>query len=77
MQLFSPDFSISRMQRRICIQLQTEGGEMKIDTKKIMEKAAGASTGLAVAVAFLNVALVVVKLVQTVSEEAPKLEDKE
>lgn len=50
---------------------------MKIDTKKIMEKAAGASTGLAVAVAFLNVALVVVKLVQTVTEEAPKLEDKE
>ena len=50
---------------------------MKIDTKKIMEKAAGASTGLAVAVAFLNVALVVVKLVQTVSEEAPKLDHKE
>ena len=57
--------------------MQTEGGEMKIDTKKIMEKAAGASTGLAVAVAFLNVALLVTKLVQTVSEEAPKLEDKE
>lgn len=57
--------------------MQTEGGEMKIDAKKIMEKAAGASTGLAVAVAFLNVALLVTKLVQTVSEEAPKLEDKE
>ena len=50
---------------------------MKIDAKKIMEKTAGASTGLAVVIAFLNVALVVVKLVQTVSEEAPKLEDKE
>ena len=57
--------------------MQTEGGEMKIDTKKIMEKAAGASTGLTVAIAFLNVALLVTKLVQTVSEEAPKLEDKE
>ncbi len=57
--------------------MQAEGGEMKIDAKKIMEKAAGASTGLAVAVAFLNVALLVTKLVQTVSEEAPKLEDKE
>ena len=48
-----------------------------IDTKKLMEKAAGASTGLAVAVAFLNVALLVTKLVQVVSEEAPKLADKE
>ena len=57
--------------------MQTEGGEMKIDTKKIMDKAAGASTGLAVVIAFLNVALLVTKLVQTVSEEAPKLEDKE
>lgn len=47
---------------------------MKIDTKKIMEKAAGASTGLTVAIAFLNVALLVTKLVQTVTEEAPKLE---
>ena len=50
---------------------------MKIDTSRIMKKAAGASTGLAVAVAFLNVALLVVKLVETVSEEAPKLQDKE
>jgi hypothetical protein len=47
---------------------------MAINTKKLMEKAAGASTGLTVAIAFLNVALLVVKLVQTVSEEAPKLE---
>ena len=50
---------------------------MKINTKKIMEKAAGASTGLTVAIAFLNVALLVVKLVEAVSEEAPKLEEKE
>jgi hypothetical protein len=33
-----------------------------------------ASTGLAVAVAFVNVALLLVKLVQTVSEELPALE---
>jgi hypothetical protein len=57
--------------------VQTEGGEMKVNTKKLMEKAVGASTGLTVAIAFLNVALLVTKLVQTVSEEAPKLEDKE
>ena len=57
--------------------MQTEGGEMMINTKKLMEKAAGASTGLTVVIAFLNVALLVTKLVQTVSEEAPKLEDKE
>ena len=57
--------------------MQTEGGETMINTKKLMEKAAGASTGLTVVIAFLNVALLVTKLVQTVSEEAPKLEDKE
>ena len=57
--------------------MQTEGGEMMINTKKLMEKAAGASTGLTVVIAFLNVALLVTKLVQTVTEEAPKLEDKE
>ena len=57
-------------------ELQTEGEKMKIDTSKIMKKAAGASTGLTVAIAFLNVALLVTKLVQTVSEEAPKLADK-
>ena len=50
---------------------------MKIDAKRLMEKAAGASTGLTVAIAFLNVALLVVKLVETVTEEAPKLTDKE
>ena len=57
--------------------MQTEGGEMKIDANKLMKKAVGASTGLTVAIAFLNVALLVTKLVQTVSEEAPKLDDKE
>ena len=57
--------------------MQTEGGEMKIDAKRLMEKAAGASTGLTVVIAFLNVALLVTKLVQVVTEEAPKLEDKE
>ena len=57
--------------------MQAEGGEMKVDTSKIMKKAAGASTGLAVVIAFLNVALLVTKLVQVVTEEAPKLEDKE
>lgn len=50
---------------------------MAIDTKKLMEKAAGASTGLTVAIAFLNVALLVTKLVKTVSEEAPKLDKDE
>lgn len=50
---------------------------MKIDTQKIMKKATGASTGLTVAIAFLNVALLVTKLVQVVTEEVPKLEDKE
>ena len=50
---------------------------MKIDTSKVMKKAAGASTGLTVAIAFLNVALLVVKLVQTVSEETPKLDHEE
>ena len=61
----------------ICTRMQTEGGEMMINTKKLMEKAAGASTGLTVVIAFLNVALLVTKLVQVVTEEAPKLEDKE
>ena len=48
---------------------------MKVDYKKVMEKAAGASAGLTFAVAFLNVALLVTKLVQTVSEEATKSEE--
>ena len=48
---------------------------MKINAKKVMDKAAGASTGLAVAVAFLNVALLLVKIVQTVSEDVVKSEE--
>ena len=51
--------------------------KMKVNAKKVMEKAAGASTGVAVAAAFFNIALILVQLVKTVSEEAPKLEDKE
>lgn len=46
-----------------------------MNTKKIMEKAAGVSTGLTVAIAFLNVALLVTKIVKTVSEDTPKPED--
>ena len=49
---------------------------MKMDAKKVMDKAAGASTGLAVAVAFLNVALLVAKIVKTVSEDVVKAEEK-
>ena len=41
---------------------------MAINTKKIMEKVAEASTGLTVTIAFLNVALLVAKLVKNVSE---------
>ena len=48
--------------------------KMTINTKKIMKKASNASAGLAVVIAFLNTALLVVKLVQTVNEEAPKLD---
>jgi len=48
---------------------------MKIDTEKIMKKAAGASTGVAVAAAFFNIALIVIKLVETVTEEAEKHQD--
>ena len=48
---------------------------MKIDTEKIMKKAAGASTGVAVAAAFFNIALIVINLVETVTEEAEKHQD--
>lgn len=41
-------------------------------TDKIMKRASEASTGLAVAVAFLNTALLVVKLVQAVTEAGQK-----
>lgn len=42
---------------------------MAINTKKLMEKAVGASTGVAVAAAFFNIALIIVQLVKTVSED--------
>ena len=42
-------------------------------TKKVMT---GASTGIAVAVAFMNVALLIVQLVKTVSAEKPQAEEK-
>ncbi len=45
---------------------------MKVDMKKITEKVSGASVGVAVAAAFLNVALIVIQLVKTVSEESEK-----
>ena len=39
------------------------------NANKIMKKLAGASTGLAVAVAFFNVALLVTELVKTVTDD--------
>ena len=45
---------------------------MKINAEKIMEKAVNASAGVAVASAFLTVGLIIVKLVEAVSEEAEK-----
>ena len=42
---------------------------MKIDTSKIMKKAAGASTGLTVAIAFLNLAIIVLKLVKEAAKD--------
>lgn len=40
-----------------------------MNAKRIMKKLAGASTGLAVAVAFFNVALLVTELVKTVTDD--------
>ena len=48
---------------------------MKINTEKILEKAVGASTGVAVAAAFFNIALILIQLVKTVSEEADNHQD--
>ena len=49
-----------------------------MDKKKILEKAEGASAGLAVAVAFLNVALLVTQLVKAViSDDSPAAADEE
>ena len=42
------------------------------ETRKALNNA---SAGLAIAVAFVNVALLVVKLVQTVTEEVPVLQN--
>ena len=47
---------------------------MAFNAQKLMKKASNASAGLAVVVAFLNTALLVYKLVQTVSEEASELD---
>ena len=43
-----------------------------LNANKIMKKLAGASTGLAVAVAFFNVALLVTELVKTVTDDGPE-----
>lgn len=48
-----------------------------MNAKKLMKKAAGASTGLAVAAAFFNVALLLVELVKTVSVNETILEELE
>ena len=57
------------------IKVYLKENAMKIDTERIMKKAAGASTGVAVAAAFFNIALIVIKLVETVTEEAEKHQD--
>ena len=44
-----------------------------LNAKKIMKKAAGASTGLAVAVAFFNVALLITELVKAVTDDGSEL----
>ena len=49
------------------------GLEMFDKTRKVMT---GASTGIAVAAAFMNVALLIVQLVKTVSEDKPQAEEK-
>ena len=48
---------------------------MKINYGQLMKKATGASVGLAVAVAFFNVALLATRLIQTVAEELPEPEE--
>jgi hypothetical protein len=44
-----------------------------MDAKKIMKKLSGLSTGLAVTVAFFNVALLLTELVKTVTDDGPEL----
>ena len=48
---------------------------MRLDVKKINEKVSGASVGVAVAAAFFNVALILIQLVKTVSEESDKQQE--
>ena len=47
---------------------------MKINPATIMKRAEGASVGLTIAIAVLNIALLVTKIVQTASEELDKEE---
>lgn len=44
-----------------------------MNVKSIMKKLAGLSTGLAVTVAFFNVALLITELVKTVTDDGPDL----
>ncbi|MBR2707565.1 MAG: hypothetical protein IKE74_10095 [Mogibacterium sp.] len=44
-----------------------------MDAKKIMKKLSGLSTGLAVTVAFFNVALLLTELVKTVTDDGSEL----
>ena len=44
-----------------------------MNAKSIMKKLAGLSTGLAVTVAFFNVALLITELVKTVTDDGPDL----
>ena len=43
-----------------------------MNAKKIMKNLAGLSTGLAVTVAFFNVALLITELVKTVTDDGPE-----
>ena len=45
-----------------------------MNAKKIMKNLAGLSTGLAVTVAFFNVALLITELVKTVTGDGPALD---
>ena len=44
-----------------------------MNAKSIMKKLSGLSTGLAVTVAFFNVALLITELVKTVTDDGPDL----
>jgi len=45
-----------------------------MNAKSIMKKLSGLSTGLAVTVAFFNVALLITELVKTVTDDGPELD---